>query len=53
MGAGSIIGSIIGGLMLGMVSQNQLKIILGVVLIASAARMFSHSRKEKALPDST
>jgi uncharacterized protein len=52
MGAGSIIGSIMGGLMLGMVSQNQLKIILGVVLIASAARMFSHSRKEKTLPDS-
>jgi uncharacterized membrane protein YfcA len=41
-----------GGLMLGLVSPSLLKIILGVVLIASAARMFSHSKREKALPDS-
>jgi uncharacterized protein len=52
MGIGSIIGSIVGGLMLGMISPSLLKIILGVVLIASAARMFSHSSREKALPDS-
>jgi uncharacterized protein len=52
MGIGSIIGSIVGGLMLGLVSPSLLKIILGVVLIASAARMFSYSKREKALPDS-
>jgi uncharacterized protein len=52
MGIGSIIGSIAGGLMLGLISPNLLKIILGVVLIASAARMFSDSKRKVTLSDS-
>jgi uncharacterized protein len=45
MGIGSVIGSIAGGMLVGLVSQNLLKLILGVVLIASAARMFTQKQK--------
>jgi uncharacterized membrane protein YfcA len=44
MGAGSIIGAIIGGLLVGIVSAHVLKAILGLVLIGSAIRMFRESR---------
>ncbi len=40
MGAGSIIGSYLGGALVGIVSVFWLKIFLGFVLIASAIRMF-------------
>lgn len=40
MGIGSVIGSIIGGVLAGIVPANLLKIILGLVLIGSALRMF-------------
>ncbi len=43
MGVGSIIGSIIGGFLFGLVSPNVLKLILGLVLIYSAIRMFLNS----------
>ncbi|HSV86663.1 MAG TPA: sulfite exporter TauE/SafE family protein [Levilinea sp.] len=50
MGLGSVTGSILGGLLLGLVSPYLLKIILGGALILSAARMFSHRQKtEKVL----
>lgn len=45
MGAGSVIGSVLGGLLLGIVSQNGLKVLLGCVLIFSALRMFKHQRQ--------
>jgi len=48
MGIGSVIGSVLGGLMLGLFSQEVLKIVLGIVLIVSAARMFTHSAKARA-----
>jgi uncharacterized protein len=44
MGAGSVIGAILGGLLLGIVPANLLKIGLGVILIVSAIRVFRHSR---------
>lgn len=40
MGAGSVIGSILGGMLLGSVSPNGLKVLLGVILIYSAIRIF-------------
>lgn len=48
MGAGSVIGSILGGLLLGIVPQNGLKVLLGGVLIFSALRMFIHQRSRKS-----
>ncbi|MFN7037151.1 MAG: sulfite exporter TauE/SafE family protein [Bellilinea sp.] len=48
MGLGSVIGSIIGGVLAVIVPANWLKIILGLVLIASAARMF---RRKAATPN--
>ena len=44
MGAGSIIGAITGGLLVGIISASALKVILGIVLIASAVHTFHHSR---------
>jgi uncharacterized membrane protein YfcA len=43
MGAGSVIGAIIGGLLVGIVAASVLKVLLGGVLIGSAARMFRDS----------
>jgi uncharacterized membrane protein YfcA len=40
MGAGSIIGALVGGLLVGLVSVSLLKALLGAVLIVSAIRMF-------------
>jgi uncharacterized membrane protein YfcA len=40
MGAGSIIGALIGGLLVGLVAVSLLKVLLGLVLIVSALRMF-------------
>lgn len=49
MGAGSVIGSILGGLLFGIVSQNGLKVLLGVILIYSALRLFlrQHSSESR------
>ena len=44
MGAGSVIGSVLGGLLFSYVSQNGLIILLGVVLIYSAYRIFFRSK---------
>jgi uncharacterized protein len=46
MAIGSIIGAIIGGLLVGMVPQRFLKFFLGIILIISAIRVFSHSQKQ-------
>lgn len=40
MAIGSVIGSILGGLLFGFISPNELKILLGLILIFSAIRMF-------------
>jgi uncharacterized protein len=42
MGIGSIIGAVIGGLLVGIAPDSLLKVILGVILIVSAARVFRH-----------
>jgi uncharacterized protein len=44
MGAGSVLGAIIGGLLVGMVPQSWLKLGLGIILMVSAFRMFYHNR---------
>jgi uncharacterized membrane protein YfcA len=41
MGAGSAIGALLGGLLVGIVPASVLTMVLGVVLIASAARVFA------------
>jgi uncharacterized membrane protein YfcA len=41
MGAGSVIGALFGGLLLGVVQSWLLKLILGTILIISAVRIFS------------
>jgi uncharacterized protein len=50
MGLGSVIGVVVGGLLVGFVSSSVLKGALGLILIASAWRTFRHGRKDKALP---
>ena len=44
MGAGSVIGAIIGGLLVGIAPQSWLKLGLGIILMVSAFRIFYHSR---------
>lgn len=43
MAAGSVIGAIIGGLLLGVIPATALKVGLGIILIASAIRVFRHA----------
>lgn len=43
MGAGSTIGAVVGGTLVGFVPTNVLKIILGMILNVSAFRVFRHS----------
>ena len=43
MGAGSVIGATIGGLLAGVVPASAVKVVLGIVLIVSAVRMFRPS----------
>jgi len=45
MGAGSVIGAIIGGLLVGIVPSTILKVGLGVILIWSASRIFRHRKR--------
>ncbi len=42
MAVGSVIGAVIGGLLVGLVSPAALKFALGLILIGSAIRVFSH-----------
>ncbi len=44
MGLGSVIGAVVGGLMVGLVSAAALKLVLGIILIVSATRMYAHRR---------
>jgi uncharacterized protein len=44
MGAGSVIGAIIGGLLVELAPQSWLKLGLGIILMVSAFRIFYHSR---------
>jgi uncharacterized membrane protein YfcA len=40
MGAGSVVGAVVGGLLVGLVPAAALKFVLGVILIVSAVRIF-------------
>ena len=42
MGVGSVIGAVAGGLLVGFVPAAALKLLLGIVLIVSAVRIFRH-----------
>jgi uncharacterized membrane protein YfcA len=44
MGAGSVIGAIIGGLLVGIIPAPILKFVLGIILIVSALRIFRSTR---------
>ncbi|NMF83699.1 TSUP family transporter [Nodosilinea sp. P-1105] len=44
MGIGSVIGAIIGGLLVGVISPAVLKFGLGLILIVSAVRVFTHTQ---------
>ncbi|GIK56987.1 MAG: sulfite exporter TauE/SafE family protein [Chloroflexi bacterium] len=44
MGVGSVIGAIVGGLLVGIVPASWLKVGLGVILIISAYRTFGHTK---------
>jgi uncharacterized membrane protein YfcA len=48
MGAGSIIGAVFGGMLVGLVPGSVLKVVLGIILIVSAYRIFGHSRKQES-----
>ena len=48
MSVGSVIGALIGGLLVGFVPAALLKIGLGIILIVSAVRIFQHTRKMPA-----
>ncbi|MDJ0677145.1 MAG: sulfite exporter TauE/SafE family protein [Calothrix sp. MO_167.B42] len=45
MGVGSAIGALLGGLMVGIVPAQILKVVLGIILIISAVRVFFHQKK--------
>lgn len=48
MGAGSVIGAILGGILMGIIPGQWLKVLLGLVLIISALRMFvNHHQSQK------
>jgi uncharacterized protein len=40
MGAGSVVGAVVGGFLVGVVPAAALKLVLGVILIVSAVRIF-------------
>ena len=42
MAVGSVIGAVIGGLLVGIVPASTLKLGLGIILIVSAVRVFRH-----------
>lgn len=42
MGAGSVVGAVVGGLLVGIAPAGALKVLLGIVLIVSAWRIFRH-----------
>jgi len=44
MGAGSVVGAVIGGLLVGIAPQSWLKLGLGIILMISAFRIFYHGR---------
>lgn len=46
MAAGSVLGAVAGGLMVGVISSAALKVGLGVILIISAIRTFQHRHRE-------
>jgi uncharacterized membrane protein YfcA len=45
MGLGSVLGAVIGGLLVGIVPSAVLKLGLGVILIVSVWRAFRHSQQ--------
>lgn len=42
MGAGSVVGAVAGGLLVGIAPDAALKVLLGIILIVSATRVFRH-----------
>ncbi len=48
MGVGSVIGAVLGGLLVGIVPASWLKVGLGIILIISAYRTFGHSKAHHA-----
>jgi uncharacterized membrane protein YfcA len=40
MGVGSVVGAVVGGFFVGVVPAGVLKLVLGVILIGSAVRIF-------------
>jgi len=50
MGIGSILGAIVGGLLVGIIAPAILKLGLGVILLVSAIRTFHHVRQRAASP---
>jgi uncharacterized membrane protein YfcA len=47
MSAGSIVGAVVGALLAGFVPGSSLKMVLGLVLILSAARLRGHAPMER------
>ena len=43
VGVGSVIGALLGGLLVGIIPSSALKLILGLILILSAIRVFAHN----------
>jgi uncharacterized membrane protein YfcA len=52
MGLGSIVGAVIGGALVGVVSSEHLKLLLGLLLITSAVKMF-HPPAAVPIPNTT
>lgn len=50
MGAGSVVGAVLGGMLVPRVSAGALKIVLGGILIVSAVRIFQRETREANLP---
>jgi len=45
MGAGAVLGAVVGGLMVGVVPAVTLKLLLGVILIVSAVQIFRRGER--------
>lgn len=50
MGAGSILGAAGGGALVGVISSEALKLVLGAILLISAVKMFQAARRTAATP---
>lgn len=53
MGVGSVVGAVIGGMLVGIAPSSVLKVSLGIILMVSAFKIFRRVRSDPAKPTHT